>query len=307
MGSPRHIRRAEGGGDRLLVRLEAARARLHPPNTSDARDPGPPADFRFYVGVHHPALGWPLTLRGFRVCLSANTLRGRAGDIPFLGCSEPWLLDSGAFTQVALRGGFESSPADYAALIRRYARTGLLAAATQDYMCEPLALRATGLDVRTHQALTIERYDAILDADTGGIPVMPVLQGWSPDDYRRHLDAYGARLGPGAWVGVGSVCKRQGDPAAVAAILAAVRCDRPDLRLHGFGVKVTALRHPDVRRGLATADSLAWSLAARRAGRDQNAWIEAARFALAVGGCPEAIDILSRQAGWRRAVETTLS
>ncbi|MFC5342908.1 hypothetical protein ACETK8_20080 (plasmid) [Brevundimonas staleyi] len=280
-----------------------ALAREPAPPARDDRDPGPEADFRFFVGVHYPALAWPLTLRGFRVCLSAKTLVGRAGDAPFLGCSDPWLLDSGAFTQVTRRGGFDQSPSDYAALVRRYARTGLLAAATQDFMCEPGALKATGLTVRAHQALTLDRYDAILDADTGGVPLMAVLQGWSPDDYRRHLEAYGARLAPGAWVGVGSVCKRQGDPRIVAAILEAVRSERPDLRLHGFGVKTTSLRDPAVRSQLATADSLAWSMAARREGRDQNAWIEAARFALGVGGCPEAVDRLARQAGWVRALD----
>lgn len=53
-------------------------------------------DFRFYVGVHHPRLAWPLTLRGFRVCVSANVLRDRPGDVPFLGSDAPWFLDSGA-------------------------------------------------------------------------------------------------------------------------------------------------------------------------------------------------------------------
>ena len=259
-------------------------------------------DFRFYVGVHHPRLAWPLTLRGFRVCLSANVLKGRLGDVPFIGCNEPWLLDSGAFTQVALRGGFDQTPGDYAALIRRYARSGLIAAATQDYMTEDVALRATGLSLRRHQALTIDRFDAIQDAGVGGVHLMPVLQGRSPDDYRRHLDAYGDRIAPGAWLGVGSLCKRQGDPAIIAGILDAIHGDRPDLRLHGFGCKRTALRDEGVRRRLATADSMAWSYAARFEGRDQNAWIEAARFALAVGGCPEAVTLLADRAGWRRAV-----
>ena len=89
--------------------------------TAPARPPRAPArdvDFRFYVGAHHPAMAWPLTLRGFRVCLSANVLVGRAGDIPFVGCDAPWLLDSGAFTQVALRGGYTQSPEVYAALVR---------------------------------------------------------------------------------------------------------------------------------------------------------------------------------------------
>lgn len=261
------------------------------------------ADFRFYVGVHHPRLAWPLTLRGFRVCVSANVLRGRAGDVPFLGCGVPWFLDSGAFTQVVLRGGFQQTPEDYAALIRRYARTGLVAAATQDYMTEPAALRATGLSVGRHQALTLQRFDAIQAAGTAGVHLLPVLQGRTPDDYRRHLDAYGDRIGRRAWVGVGSLCKRQGDPAVIAAILDALLGDRPDLRLHGFGCKRTSLLHPAVRSRLASADSMAWSFAARYEGRDPNAWDEAGRFALAVGGCPEAVTHLAARAGWRRALE----
>ena len=259
-------------------------------------------DFRFYLGVHHPRLAWPLTLRGFRVCLSANVLRDRVCDVPFLGCDEPWLLDSGAYTQVTLQGGFLQTPEGYAAMIRRYARTGLIAAATQDYMCEDLALRATGLTVTRHQRLTIERFDAIRAAGTDGVHLLPVLQGRTPDDYRRHLDAYGDRIGLGAWVGVGSVCKRQGDPTAIAAILHAILIDRPDLRLHGFGCKQTSLLNPQVRRLLATADSMAWSFAARYEGRNQNAWDEAGRFALAVGGCPEAVQRLAIAAGWRPAI-----
>jgi hypothetical protein len=263
-------------------------------------------DFRFYVGVHHPRLAWPLTLRGFRVCVSANVLRGRAYGVPFLGSDEPWLLDSGAFTQVALQGGFSQSPSAYAAMIRQFAGTGLIAASTQDYMCERLALKATGLTVARHQVLTIERFDAIRDAGTDRVHLLPVLQGRSPDDYRRHLEGYGDRIGRGAWVGVGSLCKRQGDPALIAAILDAILLDRPDLRLHGFGCKRTSLLDPQVRRRLASADSMAWSYAARFEGRDQNAWDEAGRFALGVGGCPEAVERLAERAGWRRAVKRTL-
>ena len=58
-------------------------------------------DFRFYVGPHRPRMGWPPTLRGFRVCVSANLLRGCRRDIPFFSCGEPWLLDSGSFSNVA--------------------------------------------------------------------------------------------------------------------------------------------------------------------------------------------------------------
>ena len=60
-------------------------------------------------------------------------------------------------------------------------------------------------------------------------------------------------------VGLGSVCRRQatGEIGAIAAELAGL-----GLRLHGFGVKQHGLtRYAD---HLFSADSLAWSYAARR-------------------------------------------
>lgn len=52
---------------------------------------------------------------------------------------------------------------------------------------------------------------------------------------------------------------------------------RPDLLLHGFGLKTTALACGAVRDLLHTADSMAWSFAARREGRGPaaNDWREA--------------------------------
>jgi hypothetical protein len=84
-----------------------------------------------------------------------------------------------------------------------------------------------------------------------------VLQGYAPADYAAHVRAYGARLEPRAWVGVGSVCKRNGRPAAIEAVLLAIKQERPDLRLHGFGVKLTALGSQLVRTLLFSADSTA--------------------------------------------------
>ena len=211
------------------------------------------------------------------------------------------MLDSGAFTSIFNKGRFDSTPEEYAAMVRGFDGPGAPdVAVSQDLMVESWILDRVGGTVRGHQAQTIERYDAIRLAGTGRIPLMPVLQGWSLDDYRRHLDDYGERIGRGAWVGMGSVCKRQGDPGEIVRLLAGVLRDRPDLRLHGFGVKRTALRHDEVRALLHSADSMAWSFAARFEGRDQNSWLEAARFALECGGCPEAVEILTEQRDRRR-------
>jgi hypothetical protein len=107
---------------------------------------------------------------------------------------------------------------------------------------------------------------------------MPVLQGFRPEEYADHVRAYGDRLAPGAWVGVGSVCKRNADPEAVLAVLQAILEVRPDLRLHGFGLKKTALEDLAIVSCLYSADSMAWSHSARRQGRDQNCYREACHF-----------------------------
>lgn len=197
-------------------------------------------NLRFFPGLHQPA-----DAQHFETAfVSVNRLRGRKSSFRV----GRWILDSGAFTELARYGLYRSTVGEYAAEIRRWARNGeLLAAVAQDYMCEPWIVAKTGLSVLEHQRLTIERYDALLACDPG-VYIMPVLQGYAPEDYVRHIRMYGERLTPGMWVGVGSVCKRNADPRAIEAVLLAIHAERPDLLLHGFGLKLTALRSGLVRR-----------------------------------------------------------
>lgn len=235
---------------------------------------------KFYVGLHQPADAQHFDL----ACISIKRLWRRKKPV---ACGDV-LVDSGAFTELLLHGCYRHGVEEYAAELHRLHTTGVVniaAAVAQDYMCEPFILAKTGLTIEDHQRLTLERYDALV-ADLerlfdGPIPfhVMPVLQGFAPQDYVNHVRMYGDRLKPGMWVGVGSVCKRQGDPRSIMAVLQAIAGERTDLLLHGFGVKKTALLHPGVRELLATADSMAWSYAARKQGRDANDWHEARNFA----------------------------
>jgi hypothetical protein len=130
------------------------------------------------------------------------------------------------------------------------------------------------MTIAEHQTLTIERYDDLLRYGTG-VYIMPVLQGYEPKDYVSHVRQHGAILADGAWVGVGSVCKRNGDIGAIESVLLAIKHLRPDLKLHGFGLKTTALSSGLVNQLLETADSMAWSFHARINGRNANDWREA--------------------------------
>lgn len=226
---------------------------------------------RFFVGLHQPSDAKHVDA----AFISISRIRNRKSAFAV----GDWIMDSGAFTELERHGRYREQPEVYAAQVKRWASNGnLLAAVSQDYMCEAWMLEKTGLTIADHQRLTIERYDALMACDTGGVYILPVLQGYAPADYVDHIRQYGARLALGAWVGVGSVCKRNGDPSAIEDVLIAIKRERPDLRLHGFGVKTTALASGVVRELLETADSMAWSFAARIQGRNANDWREAVAF-----------------------------
>jgi hypothetical protein len=213
----------------------------------------------FLLGTHQP--GWlasakvPLFISDRRLSAYRN-----------LPCAvRPWALDSGAFSELAIHGNWDHgpSPRQYVDRVRRYQREigKLLRAASQDWMCEPFILAKTGLTVAAHQARTVASY-LELRSLAPDLPWTPVLQGWRPDDYRRHLDAYdraGVDLRALPVVGLGSVCRRQ-HTTEVEDLVRSL--SRLGLQLHGFGFKVQGL----ARLGgvLRSADSMAWSFEARR-------------------------------------------
>ena len=209
----------------------------------------------FYTGVHKAYMAQHLT----HTMLSLNTLIQRKSDFQV----SRWILDSGAFTRA--RRGIPHLPVrEYAEKIRRWSKCGTMdACVSQDMMCEPFILEITGKTVEEHQQISTRNWLSLKDEDPG-VYVMPVIQGWTPADYARHTKEMSPHLEEGAWTGLGSVCKRQGKPQAISAVITAIMSVRPDLRLHGFGVKTTALSRADIYQRLHSADSMAWSYQGRR-------------------------------------------
>lgn len=172
-----------------------------------------------------------------------------------------WALDSGGFTELTMHGRWVTTADEYVDAVTRYTKeVGSLAfAAPQDWMCEPVMLKRTGLTVRAHQERTVTNYLEL----RGRGPFIPVLQGWTRDDYLRCVDLYekaGVDLQAEPLVGLGTVCRRE-SAADIGRLVAALQ----PLRLHGFGVKKRGLE----RYGhlLTSADSMAWSFRARRSPR----------------------------------------
>lgn len=226
----------------------------------------------FFVGWHQPNDGISGCGHFDRCMIAVNRLIRRHSDFKI----NDWILDSSAFTRIVDPKllGKQGSPKGHLSVVKyaklgiRWKRCGnLLAMVSQDYMCGKLALLSTGLSVAEHQRLTIFRYDRLnqelakLAKPQDRPYVMPVLQGATPGDYVSHLNQYGDRLQPEQWVGVGSICNSNGNPDQVVRILRAIAWERPDLKLHGFGIKKTALTNFSVQLLLYSADSQAHGLA----------------------------------------------
>jgi hypothetical protein len=218
----------------------------------------------FYLGTHMP--NW-LATSTIRLFVSHRRL-AKYKTLPI--ARTPWALDSGGFSELAMYGEWRTTPEEYVAAVVRYAtEIGRLSwAAPQDWMCEPQMLQRTGLTVIEHQKRTIDNFvyltqlwSRLSDADC---PFKPPLQGQLLPDYLRCWDMYGEAgvdLREYNVVGLGSVCRRQATEE-IGEIVTALRELAPDLPLHGFGVKKQGLEK--YGHLLASADSMAWSVEARR-------------------------------------------
>lgn len=241
------------------------------PWTKDLSSPDPARHMTFYLGSHMPR--WLETSR-VPLFVSARTLNKykRDGD-PFPKGRCLWALDSGGFTELQQHGRWTMSEDEYGGMVYRFMDNGAVPqfCAPQDWMCEPAVISGgtwngntfagTGLSVAIHQDLTIENF-LYLREHFPAAPWIPVLQGWTMDDYLTHADAYeaaGVRLADERLVGLGSVCRRQStsEIGVITGTLAA-----RGYALHGFGVKAQGLAQ--YGHNLASADSLAWSYGARR-------------------------------------------
>lgn len=213
--------------------------------------------FKFYLGVHRAH--W-LAKADVPLFVSARQLRPRKS-YPRATCD--WALDSGGFTELTMHGRWTVTPAQYVAEVQKWsAEVGRLGwAAIQDWMCEEVILAKTGLTVTQHQGRTVANY-LELQQLAPEQPWVPVLQGWEPDDYRRHVDMYtnaGVDLSALERVGIGSVCRRQHTLTVCDLVLSLAAAG---LKLHAFGFKRTGLAR--VWQSLASSDSMSWSYQARR-------------------------------------------
>lgn len=235
-----------------------------------------PREFTYYLGVPEPSwLGnHDVGPDGAYLCSGVPKFVSAARMARYRTDAERWpvasactyAIDSGAY--IALNGTntdvpWYADPDTYGGMILRFISNNGYPpdfCAPQDWPCEPPVRAKTGLTVRQHQQYTLDSY-LWLVREFYMVPWIPVLQGWDAADYldheRMYLDA-GVDLAAAHRVGIGSICRRGHLPAIVDVV--EQFADR-GYRLHGFGIKTTAL--PIIGHLLRSADSMAWSFNAR--------------------------------------------
>lgn len=211
----------------------------------------------FYLGTH--ITSWLNTSRAALFISHRRLMRLR--QLPT--AKRKWMLDSGGFTELSMFHEWRTDMPSYLCAVRRYAsEIGKLEyAAIQDWMCEPFIVEKTRLSVSEHQRRTVRSYLDLMSADSS-LPWLPVLQGFTRDEYMRCWELYaraGVDLAAFSRVGLGSICRRQATSGAAAIVS---ELSDMGLRLHGFGFKLGGLAL--VADKLASSDSLAWSYDARR-------------------------------------------
>lgn len=220
---------------------------------------------------------------GYSVLFSANAFASiyppshdRAGEFRRFRRPDPQqldgldaALDSAGFVAASHYGDYRWGVADYIDLAASYPWTWY---ASMDMSVEPEIAEDRPLRILRIATTAALLFQCVREAKRRGLkPPMPVLQGWTADEYLLCTQWL-----PFEWpslVGLGSMCRRavEGSNGILAILDAVDRVLPPHVQFHLFGVKSTVLdriaHHPRV----AAMDSMAWDVRARcerRTGRD---------------------------------------
>jgi hypothetical protein len=192
---------------------------------------------------------------------SLRRLKDRQSPAPFAG--HDWMMDSGAFSEITINGKYTFTVNEYLHYVEMH-NPGLFF--NMDYMCEPFVLEKTGGTVKEHQQKSIDNQIKIMDhiheynikGDFAGC-----IQGWKINEYLEHIDMLKAHGLITPRMGIGSICRRD-KTEDIVKIIETVKHELPNVKLHGFGVKLKVYEYPAAHECLYSADSSAWSYDGRR-------------------------------------------
>lgn len=174
-------------------------------------------------------------------------------------------LDSGGFVFFNRLGDYPFTVKQYASFIGRL-QPHLFA--TMDYPCEPTitsSLNTWTIEQRIEQTTAnATKLLSYFPVDIGPQPI-PVIQGYTPDDYQYSIDLHTKAGTIRPYMAVGSMCARS-NTAEITAVIRQVHAAATTAgvqRLHFFGLKLSPQLEP-VRDLIHSRDSAAIYFAANK-------------------------------------------
>ena len=164
-------------------------------------------------------------------------------------------LDSGGFSYNRDHSGYPFSLQEYVDLA---IRLGARHVATLDLPCEPGVNRAAHATNEERIRRTVQ-HAVVAREMFPAVPWVPVIQGYTADEYLSCVDLHKATGAVSSYMAVGSLCTRTRRDDTWE-VLRAIRAALPGVRLHGFGVSLALLRDRRIRSALWSADSQAWRM-----------------------------------------------
>lgn len=193
--------------------------------------------------------------RDIDILVSARMLmKMRTSSIAYKYISEfrSIMLDSGAFGSAFWDGGYTYGPDDYLGIVEKIMPELWV---TMDYPCEPNIL--PDMPVLERIEKTIKNTKALCTAPFPGL--LPVIQGWLIEDYLYCIERMEKESLIMPVMGIGSICRR-GSQRNIVAIVSEIKRQLPKVKLHAFGVKISALNYNngELLNYLDSLDTAAW-------------------------------------------------
>jgi len=172
-------------------------------------------------------------------------------------------IDSGGFYSSMRSGKYTKPDREYLEFIEKVQPEFF---ALRDYPCEPQLLKKHDLTAKQNIQRTVDNHIVLMDLLSEyqiiSQPV-PVIQGWQKEDYLNCIDAFNDAGLLSDYMAIGSVCRRT-TISNIREIVVAIRDAISSwTKLHGFGVKLTALSDLAIWNALYSVDSGAWDYTAR--------------------------------------------
>ena len=170
---------------------------------------------------------------------------------------EQVILDSGGYSFFSSYPDYPFSIEDYVGLVNLIKdQSGITRVVTLDYPCEPdinrsrVSTNEERIQKTVSNAVECFQYDET-------IPWLPVIQGYTIDEYLYCVDLYKEVGITSDYWAIGSICSRKGFPHKIRRIITTI-ADIVPHKIHAFGLSLTYLYDPQIFNNIYSSDSAAW-------------------------------------------------